>query len=293
MPKSVFQIGCSDGYTLHRMKEFGAEEVKGIDLGQSSCDLALERYGIDVACGDFESYDLGDQKFELLILTHVLEHLFDPVSVLKKCNKIQKEQGKLVIEVPLLENADRFPPGIFALEHLNYFSESSICETINRSGYSIEMVVKDFSPLEYPIITLFCVKGSKYIGQYQDKLNYRSNRALINQYMDSEKKSYKQIENKIHESIQKDGRVYIYGAGIHTSQLLANTDLEEYLEIISILDSSPTKWGCKIGEYLCVNPKEVNDKVDAVIISSYSSEDEIYDSIKDQYDHALVLRLYG
>ena len=86
MPKTVFQVGCSDGYTLHRMKGFGAEEVKGIDLSQANCDMAREQYGIGVVRGDFENYDLGDQKFELLILTHVLEHLFEPVSVLKKCH---------------------------------------------------------------------------------------------------------------------------------------------------------------------------------------------------------------
>lgn len=88
---------------------------------------------------------------------------------------------------------------------------------------------------------------------------------------------------------------FIWGAGIHTSQLLANTDLKSYLQIKGLLDSSPTKWGKNLGSMTCYSPDNVSfKKGDVILISSYASEQEIYDSLKSYQGKGInIIRIYG
>ena len=125
VPKSVFQVGCSDGYTLKRFMNSGATITTGIDPSIASHDLAKKLYNIETIIGPFEDYNDKSNKYDLFILTHVLEHLFNPIDTLRKCNDMQNDDGWILIEVPLFERMDLFCPGMFSLEHLNYFSEKS------------------------------------------------------------------------------------------------------------------------------------------------------------------------
>ncbi len=291
MPKSVFQVGCSDGYTLSRFKEFGAETVDGMDLSEASCELAQRQYGVDVSVGDFESYDPDGQTYDLFILTHILEHLYDPAAVLRKCSDMQDDDGRLLIEVPLLENVECFSPGSLTLEHLNYFTERTMRQLLARCGYDVKGVFKDFTISVYPVITLFCQKG-----EVRDDLDFAPSaevEAFISEYMVRENNIWNRSDQKIKDAVPQGSRAYIYGAGVHTTQLLANTDIEKHLNIVNILDSSPTKWGCYLGEHLCQNPNDVDhENIDVVVISSFNSENEIADAISDQFGHAKILKLY-
>ena len=89
--------------------------------------------------------------------------------------------------------------------------------------------------------------------------------------------------------------MHIWGAGIHTSQLLANTDLKSYLQIKGLLDSSLTKWGRNLGSITCYFPDNVSlKKGDVILISSYASEQEIYDSLDKYRGKGInIIKLYG
>ncbi|MCW8916131.1 MAG: class I SAM-dependent methyltransferase [Magnetovibrio sp.] len=291
MPKSVFQVGCSDGYTLSRFKEFGAEIVSGMDLSEASCELAQRQYGVDVSVGDFESFDPDGQRYDLFVLTHILEHLYDPAAVLQKCSEMQDDEGRLLVEVPLLENVDCFSPGSLTLEHLNYFTERTMRQLLARSGYDVKGVFKDFTLSVYPVITLFCQKGDvRYDTEFSPSVEVQK---FVSDYMEREKIVWGRSNQKIKAAVPKGARAYIYGAGVHTTQLLANTEIEKYLDIVNILDSSPTKWGCHLGEHECKGPDDVDhDNVDVVVISSFNSENEIAKAITGQYGNAKILKLY-
>ena len=113
-------------------------------------------------------------------------------------------------------------------------------------------------------------------------------------YSERDKTSWKRIELKLKQKIKYGTAVYIWGAGIHTSQLLANTDLKSYLQIKGLLDSSPTKWGKNLGNMICYSPDNVDiKKGDVILISSYASEQEIYDCLEEcRKKGVIVQRLY-
>lgn len=293
MPDSVFQVGCSDGYTLFRFKETGVKTINGIDPSIASHEVANKLYGIDTIIGSIENYNDFTQKYDLIVLTHVLEHLFNPVDCLKQCSLMQKDGAWLLIEVPLFERLDLFPPGLLTLEHLNYFSEGTIIEAITMSGYVPRFIGKYFNNHDYPVITVVCRKYDK-IRPIQSE-DYLKNKRLLNEYILQESTTWGKIEKKIKCLLSKMTKVYIYGAGIHTSQLLAFTDLEKYLNIVSLLDSSPTKWGIQLGELKCYNPNDINiQKGDYIIISSFASEEEIFNQLSQHRQNGVnILKLYG
>jgi hypothetical protein len=286
MPKSIFQVGCSDGYTLSAFQQAGAQEVGGIDPSLPNHHVASSVYGITTTADTFETYETK-RSYELILLTHVLEHLYDPQSTLLKCNTMQGIGGWLLIEVPLLEKINLCPTGYFSFEHLNYFSEITLMRVLTAAGYAPCYVKKLYDVDLYPVITIIA-KKEQYNKPY-DKTDYNRARSVIDEYFNLETKRWDRLAIRIKNKLAMGSECYIWGAGIHTSQLLANTDLKNYLIIKGLLDSSPAKWGKKIGEYTCFSPESVTlNSNDNIIISSFASEQQIYKSLMMQYSEAGV-----
>jgi hypothetical protein len=292
VPENIFQVGCSDGYTLNRFKLAGGVKVSGIDPSKASHQLAKKLYQINTHIGSIEEFNRPKEKYDLIILTHVLEHLFDPIKGLTRCGKMQDEGGWILVEVPLFERPDLFPPGMLALEHLNYFSEGTILETITRAGYDPIFTGKYFNQNEYPVITITARKRKN--NKILISNDYLTGKRLLSDYVNKEKSEWKLLEDKIENHVKSDSSVYIYGAGIHTSQLLAFTRIKDFVTIIGLLDSSKTKWGKKIGQLECFNKdKIIFNPGDYIIISSFMFEKEIYESLQPLIDSGIkVVKLY-
>jgi SAM-dependent methyltransferase len=283
--KSAFQIGCSDGYTLSRIKELKIGTISGIDPSEYSHNIAKKFYKINTEVGVFEKYKTK-KVYDLIIMTHVLEHLYNPNKILKKCNKILSENGYLLFEVPLFEDYLKFPIGMFTLEHLNYFSEFSLRKLFALSNFEILAIEKLYFNNNYPVITIILQKQKK-VTQIE-----KSPKLAFNKYLKLENKMWKKIENKIKEQLKKDTKVYIWGAGLHTTQLLANTEIKKHLKIQGIVDSSITKHGKKIGKYTISKPSNALLKNSIVVVSSYASEDEIARKIQSSYKVKKTFTLY-
>ncbi len=289
IPKNIFQVGCSDGYTLHRFKKAGATHVMGVDPSEACKKVAHSLYKLNTIIGSFEEIKIK-KHFDLMIFTHVLEHLYDPLKNLKKSASLQNENGYLLVEVPLFENERLFPPGYFTFEHLNYFSEGTLLELLSKAGYSPQFIGKYFYNENYPVVTVIAKKDSAI--SYHQAEDYCKNKKEFKNYIKKERKIWEKIRVKILSEIKKTDKVFIYGCGIHTTQLLASTGIKNKAKIEGLLDSNPSKWGTDIEGIICKNIEDIEITKDTVIIiSSYASQEEIYLSLKKTYKCKL-LRLY-
>lgn len=289
MPTNIFQVGCSDGYTLHRFNKAGATHVAGVDPSEACKKVAYSLYKLDTIIGSFEEIKIK-KHFDLMIFTHVLEHLYDPLKSLKKSASLQNENGYLLVEVPLFERERLFPPGYFTFEHLNYFSEGTLLELLSKAGYSPQFIGKYFYNENYPVVTVIAKKDSNVL--YHQAADYFKNKKEFGGYIKKEAKTWKKKKSKILNEIKKTDKVFIYGCGIHTTQLLAFTSLKDEIKIEGLLDSNPSKWGTNIDGIICKNIKDIEITKDtAIIISSYASQEEIYSSLKNTYKCKL-LKLY-
>lgn len=293
IPQSVFQVGCSDGYTLSQYRHHGASYVTGVDPSAMNSRIAKEVFGVDSTQTSIEDFE-SDETFGLVVLTHILEHLYDPLSVMKKCASLQTDGGWLLIEVPLLEQENLFPLGYLTFEHLNYFTEPLLKEMLERAGYEIHLVNKIYRDNRYPVVTVIGRRTT------EDKTNSegvvdREADHILQRYIERERKGWLAIENRIIASIPSGSKIYVWGAGVHTAQLLANTHIMDNFKIEFLVDSSKTKWGQNIHDIQCIPPAEVDiHAIDTILISTCASENEVYSDLLEKYgDQVKLVRLYN
>lgn len=279
LPSSTLQIGSSDGYTLSRFKSAGVEKVLGVEPGTASVELAKRLYGIECINTSAEEFETNE-SFELILLTHVLEHLYSPQKVLEKCLNIQSEldEGFIYIEVPLMAKVSSLCPGFFSFEHINYYTRENLLKSLIDIGYwpvsAIEHYNSNLSPL---IGILASTKKQQHFSEYQNE--YSTNKQLIQDYRLKEVDYWQSCLDSIASKIS--GNIYLWGAGIHTCQLIANTNLIEQFSISGLTDTSALKWGLQQGDWICTPPDDINwQPDDSVIISSYASEKEIFDALE-------------
>lgn len=132
----VFEIGCSYGGNLDVFKELGYS-VSGCDLDTSAIKLARQRHPTTFVA---EVPSEQSQQPTIYVLSHVLEHIPDPIIFLKKIYSIMTKSDLLFIEVPglvpLLEGSYRGNLLNFIhIGHVLEFNEQTLKYTVEQAGY--------------------------------------------------------------------------------------------------------------------------------------------------------------
>jgi 2-polyprenyl-3-methyl-5-hydroxy-6-metoxy-1,4-benzoquinol methylase len=138
----VLDVGCGMGGTLVAFKFDGYETV-GCDWGDEYTDRGRS-IGLDVRTGGFETL-LGEEPFDLIILSHVLEHAADPVDFCRQLRGLLSDTGILHIELPGIHNIAAGYDGDLLTylqnAHLWHFTKSTLNATLQRAG--LEMIDAD------------------------------------------------------------------------------------------------------------------------------------------------------
>jgi len=96
----VLDYGCNDGWVSRRVKHFKPGcDVSGADINPAALVRARRRKG-GVEYFDTENGDLNGKAFDVVILSHVLEHVHARQELLKRLASLAKPDGRLVICVP-------------------------------------------------------------------------------------------------------------------------------------------------------------------------------------------------
>ncbi len=149
--KQVLDVGCASGYLCRELLKQDCL-VTGIEINPKAAKVA-EKYCRRVIIGDIENQTtmekLRGEKFDVLILADVLEHLKDPENVLKGIVKFLSNNGEIIISVPniafltnrlllLLGRFDYTEWGIMDRTHLRFFTKRSVMELIEACGLRLE-----------------------------------------------------------------------------------------------------------------------------------------------------------
>jgi SAM-dependent methyltransferase len=103
---SVVEIGCGDGALLAELSSRGfGGSLSGFDISSAAIELARARAAPRVASlevFDGVSLPVADGEFDLGVLSHVLEHVPEPLPLLREAARACRA---LIVEVPLERNA--------------------------------------------------------------------------------------------------------------------------------------------------------------------------------------------
>lgn len=148
---NFIDIGCGTGELLNCAHEDGWA-VTGIELSPDLVEYVRNRYGVDVINANFLEYSAdAKEKYDVVVLRHVLEHLEDPVSVMKTINSLLTPGGYSVMEFPNIESPElrlkrflnktgihkksykeNYKPG-----HCNEFCNESFTWLVNKTGFDL------------------------------------------------------------------------------------------------------------------------------------------------------------
>lgn len=96
--QSLLDVGCGNGEFLIRAKSAGWK-VKGLDFDPRAVEAAQTR-NLDVQQGDIDSLSAFENEFDVITLSHVVEHVHQPLDLLKECHRLLKPGGFVWIETP-------------------------------------------------------------------------------------------------------------------------------------------------------------------------------------------------
>jgi 2-polyprenyl-3-methyl-5-hydroxy-6-metoxy-1,4-benzoquinol methylase len=94
----VLDVGVNGGTIALPLVKLGCY-VKGIDIVPELVEKAKER-GIFAEIGEAENLEFPDNKFDVVICSEVLEHLYDPLPAIEEAYRVLKPGGRYIITVP-------------------------------------------------------------------------------------------------------------------------------------------------------------------------------------------------
>jgi SAM-dependent methyltransferase len=166
-PGVIFDIGSGPGYFLKIGSERGWK-MKGIEPGKPAFDYSINHLNQDVENQFFNKLNYKTfGKFDVIHFRNVLEHITDPINILKMAKEILKPNGLICVTSPndfnplqlvANEKYDNNFWWVLPKHHVNYFDTNSIEKVFTT--LSMEIIHKTASfPLE-----LFMMMGDNYIG---------------------------------------------------------------------------------------------------------------------------------
>ena len=156
--KSLLDLGCGEGFFASHLKAKGWS-VACVDFS----DDGIKRHNPSLLA-DFVQADLityldtqrAELRFDFVNLDNVLEHVLDPVELLRKIRGIVGSDSVVRIEVPndfsrfqslLLERNCTENTWVGPPEHLSYFNKDSLTSLFRNEGFTLMSLQADF-PIE-------------------------------------------------------------------------------------------------------------------------------------------------
>jgi 2-polyprenyl-3-methyl-5-hydroxy-6-metoxy-1,4-benzoquinol methylase len=141
--KRTLDIGCFTGELVAALMTEGAD-ARGVELQERAVGIAEKRLpgrvfavNIDEADGPF-----ADASLDVITLMAVIEHVQDPVKLVRRIRTLLKEGGWLFLETPNASSwpaqlTRRFWPLLAPVEHLHLFSERAIRHALEDEGFDV------------------------------------------------------------------------------------------------------------------------------------------------------------
>ena len=136
----LLEIGCGSGWQLEFLRQLGWT-VEGLDLDATAVKVASAR-GLRVHLGSLNEQNFPENSFDAVVSSHVIEHVHDPVGLLKECRRILRPDGKLVIITPNVASWGHtwFRSNWLALDpprHLHLFNATSLRRAAKDAGLTV------------------------------------------------------------------------------------------------------------------------------------------------------------
>ncbi len=136
----VLDVGSGYGFFRKALDDEGLEH-DGIEISSFAIDTCKKEFGFNTYQGDLSSFCSSTKnKYDIVVMWDLIEHVTDPINILKEVRSLLYENGICCIRTPNLLSLEReiFRNHYhsFKLEHLYYFSPKSISLALLKAELS-------------------------------------------------------------------------------------------------------------------------------------------------------------
>ena len=183
----ILDIGCGDGHFLHLANNKGLD-CYGVESSKALAEYASSHTSLPIFQEKYSNDMFPENSFDIITLIQVVEHLVDPLDILRTAKYHLRSTGIIVVEVPsihaphfLLYQLTRIkwlvrPPHGVIDTHVGYYSPKTLITLMQDSGFmKLSLVTgrwqykyhgfwKILGKLIDPILNLLGIGGILYIG---------------------------------------------------------------------------------------------------------------------------------
>ena len=196
IPKRVLEIGCGTGGILSFFKSKNFD-CYGVDYENDHLDYARKNQ-INVS----SSLEDIHEEFDIIVLSHVLEHLISFDDILYKCKKLLSKEGIIYVEVPSIESITKHYDynilNFMHIAHVTHFTKNTFINFINLKGFEIKYINSGIHAIIKPHNN-----RNEIINNYKDTINILNNIKMKKKYIYPLKFSLNIIKDIIKKSLKK------------------------------------------------------------------------------------------
>ncbi len=100
---ALLDVGCGNGFFLNHLRKT-AWRLHGVEISEAASKVGREEFGLAIFNGSLEEAGFGECFFDVVNLSHFLEHVYDPVATLKEARRIVKDGGLIVVTVQNIDS---------------------------------------------------------------------------------------------------------------------------------------------------------------------------------------------
>jgi SAM-dependent methyltransferase len=135
----LLDFGCGGGSYLQRMHALGWR-VTGLDVSATAVERIRSALGLPALVGTLPHPQLEPASFDVISMWHSLEHVHDPLTVLREARRLLAPGGRLLVAVPNIAGLPFrwFGPAWYALDvprHLTHFTPATLEGMLRRAGF--------------------------------------------------------------------------------------------------------------------------------------------------------------
>jgi hypothetical protein len=277
-------MGCANGGMLLALKKLGFENLTGLDL-PAGCVESARKLGLRADFGSVYSWPADLGSFDLVILSHVMEHLRDVRGAVENMATLLTPAGRLYVEVP---DASEYASHVvapfqdFNTEHINHFSIASMTNLMGLSGLSGESIgAKTFetSPgMPYPAHYGFWGRpkpGSPPFQLKKDEMLVKQ----IEKFISISQEMMNRMDARLKNALAKSPEVIVWGTGQLAMKLLVETCLAD-AQIVLFVDGNPINQGKKLKGVEIKAPSAIASLPQPIVITTTLHQQAIANRIR-------------
>ncbi len=140
-PRRVLDVGCGRGHLLREFRDRGWETL-GTELDDASAKFPRESLGLSVKVGTLEGLGFSNAAFDAVVLWHVLEHVPEPLPILREIHRVLRPGGVFLVAVPDFSSGEARcgQSKWFHLDvprHLQHFRRERLRRLLESAGFQV------------------------------------------------------------------------------------------------------------------------------------------------------------